>query len=53
MKQYDIITHHTIVGLVSAVNIQITGGWEAHGSMVASYDPNRNMFVFAQPIIKK
>ncbi len=53
MKQYDIITHHSIVGLASNVNSKIKIGWKAHGSMVASYDPNKNMFVFAQPIIKE
>ncbi len=53
MKQYDIITHHTIAGLASEVNSKIKSGWEAHGSLVASYDPNKNIFMFAQPIVKR
>lgn len=53
MKQYDIITHHTIEGLKSEVNNKIHGGWEAHGNLVVSFDPEKKIFIFIQPIIKK
>ena len=51
MKQYDIITHHTIEGLKSEVNIN--AGWEVHGNLVVTFDSERKIFIFLQPIIKQ
>lgn len=53
MKQYDIITHHTIEGLKSEVNIKINAGWEVHGNLVVTFDSERKIFIFLQRIIKQ
>lgn len=45
MKQYDIITHHTIVVLKNEVNSKIHEGWEAHGDLVVFYDPEKKIFI--------
>lgn len=53
MKQYDIITHHTIEGLKNEVNIKIQAGWEAHGNLVVTFEPEKKIFIFLQTIIKQ
>lgn len=49
--QYDIVTATNIKDLVYQVNIMLTQGWVAHGSLVVVFNPENGKTTHHQPII--